>query len=292
MANYRALRAQHTPVKMIWQSWGHSQSTPAPGELNLANPNPRTQYETQRVAAWFDHYLKGHTAHLDRPAVQLLPRLGALQGHRDAGLQERIALPGRRAAHVLPAGNKTLSTSSKHIDTTAQQFVTPAAGAPTSVNPVDVIGSYSKQGPPETDSPANSATWDGAKLAHAMVVVGSPRLTLKVDSPTAAGTQSQGPGGQLVLFVKVKDVAADGSGALIKALEAPIRVANVSKPFTVRLPGIVHRFAKGHHLELIVASGSPNYRGGLTANPVSIAGGAGPAARPARHAGVTAASLT
>ena len=274
VANYRALRAQHTPVKMIWQSWGHSQSTPAPGELNLANPNPRTQYETQRVAAWFDHYLKGHTGTATGPQFSYF---------RDWVHYKGIATPAYKSASHFPVGdlrtfylgNKTLLTSSKHIDTTAQQFVTPAAGAPTSVNPVDVIGSYSSQGPPETDSPANSATWDGAKLAHAMVVVGSPRLTLKVDSPTAAGTQSQGPAGQLVLFVKVKDVAADGSGALIKGLEAPIRVANVSKPFTVRLPGIVHRFAKGHHLELIVASGTPNYRGGLTANPVSIAGGAG-----------------
>jgi ABC-2 type transport system ATP-binding protein len=259
---------------MIWQSWGHSQSTPAPGELSLANPNPRTQYETQRVAAWFDHYLKGHTATSTGPQFSYF---------RDWVHYKGIATPAYKSASHFPVGNlrtfylgnKTLSTSSKHIDATAQSFVTPAAGAPTSLNRVDVVGSYSKQGPSETDSPANSATWDGTKLNRAMVVVGSPRLTLKVDSPTAAGTQSQGPGGQLVLFVKVKDVAANGSGHLIKALEAPIRVANVSKPFTVQLPGIVHRFAKGHHLELIVASGSPNYRGGMTSNPVSIAGGAG-----------------
>ena len=274
VANYRALRAQHTPVKMIWQSWGHSQSTPAPGELNLANPNPRTQYETQRVAAWFDHYLKGHAATSTGPQFSYF---------RDWVHYKGIATPAYKNSSHFPvggvrtfylSGDKTLRTSSAHLDKTAAQFATAPAGLFTSWNPADVIGSYSSQGPPETDSPANSATWDGPKLNRAMVVVGSPRLTLKVDSPTAAGTQSSGPAGQLVLFVKVKDVAADGSGALIKGLEAPIRVADVAKPFTVRLPGIVHRFAKGHHLELIVASGSPNYRGGLTANPVSIAGGA------------------
>jgi predicted acyl esterase len=274
-ATYRALRAQHTPVKMIWQSWGHSQSTPAPGELNLAKPNPRTQYETKRVAAWFDHYLKGHTS------VSTGPRFSYF---RDWVRYHGIATPAYKNADHFPvgglrtfylSGDKTLRTSSTGLDKTAQQFATAPAGAFTSWNPLDVIGSYSHQGPPETDSPANSAVWDSAKLNHAMVVVGSPRLTVKVDSPTAAGTQSQGPGGQLVLFVKVKDVAADGTGHLIKGLEAPIRVADVTKPFTVRLPGIVHRFGKGHHLELIVASGSPNYRGGLTSNPVSISGGAG-----------------
>ncbi|MEO6470276.1 MAG: CocE/NonD family hydrolase, partial [Aeromicrobium sp.] len=58
-ATYKALKAQHTPVKMIWQSWGHSGSTPAPGEISLSAPDPSTQYETARIADWFDHYLKG-----------------------------------------------------------------------------------------------------------------------------------------------------------------------------------------------------------------------------------------
>ena len=61
-ATYRALLAQKTPVKMIWQSWGHSQSTPAPGELLLSSPDPAAQYETARFSAWFDHYLKGTTS--------------------------------------------------------------------------------------------------------------------------------------------------------------------------------------------------------------------------------------
>ena len=30
VATYRGLRARGVPVKMVWQSWGHSGSTPAP----------------------------------------------------------------------------------------------------------------------------------------------------------------------------------------------------------------------------------------------------------------------
>src|SRR5581483_1038717 len=58
-ATFQALRASHVPVKMIWQSWGHSHGTPAPGELNLGDLTPGQAYETDRVVAWFDHYLKG-----------------------------------------------------------------------------------------------------------------------------------------------------------------------------------------------------------------------------------------
>ena len=39
-ATYQALKAQGTPVKMIWHSWGHSNGTPAPGELSLDRPQP------------------------------------------------------------------------------------------------------------------------------------------------------------------------------------------------------------------------------------------------------------
>ena len=73
-----------------------------------------------------------------------------------------------------------------------------------------------------------------------------------------------------MLFVKVKDVAADGSGQLIKALEAPIRVANVNKPFTVRLPGIVHRFATGHRIQVAVAASDFAYAGNTAPQPVTI----------------------
>jgi ABC-2 type transport system ATP-binding protein len=47
----------------------------------------------------------------------------------------------------------------------------------------------------------------------------------------------------------------------------------VSQPIRITLPGIVHRFAAGHSIRLVLAGGSQNYRGGLTATPVTVAGG-------------------
>jgi ABC-2 type transport system ATP-binding protein len=41
------------------------------------------------------------------------------------------------------------------------------------------------------------------------------------------------------------------------------------------LPGIVHQFAAGHRIRIVIAGGSQNYRGGLLPTPVAIAAGTG-----------------
>jgi ABC-2 type transport system ATP-binding protein len=104
-------------------------------------------------------------------------------------------------------------------------------------------------------------------------VVGAPRLRLQVSAPSAAATEAAGAAGQLVLFARLQDVAPDGSAHDIHALTAPVRVPDVSRPLTVTMPAFVHRFAAGHRLRLVVAGGSVNYRGGLTATPVTISTG-------------------
>ena len=38
VATYTALKRQGTPVSLVWQSWGHSNSTPQPGELDVRHP--------------------------------------------------------------------------------------------------------------------------------------------------------------------------------------------------------------------------------------------------------------
>ena len=56
VANYQGIKANGAPVKLVLQSWGHSQSTPAPGEFDQANPP--SSYEGRLIMAWFDRYLK------------------------------------------------------------------------------------------------------------------------------------------------------------------------------------------------------------------------------------------
>jgi ABC-2 type transport system ATP-binding protein len=271
-ATYQALKHQGTPVQMVWQSWGHSDSTPAPGELDLSAPNAATQYETARIAAWFDHYLRG-SAVSTGPAFSYFRDWVSYQGIATPAYATSSSFPVGTAKTMYLSGNSQLAATSAAATTGTQSFVTPPAGAPTSLNPADVIGSYTT-GSPQGDLPGTSATWTGPALSAPLDVAGSPAVTLSVQAPSAALSQAAGPAGQLVLFVKVLDVAPDGTASMIHGLEAPVRVADVGTPFTVTLPGIVHRFAAGHQVRLVIAGGSDNYRGGLTPTPVTIAGGA------------------
>ena len=273
-ATYQALKAQGTPVKMIWQSWGHSGSAPAPGEISLDNPNQATQYETARISNWFEHYLK-------KRATNTGPNFSYF---RDWVRYSGIATPAYASSSSFPVGTKRtmylsgggqLVNSASQLRVGSQNFVTPPAGAPTSVDPLDVVGSFSTslQDQPEIDAPGTNASWQTPALASALRVAGSPTLNFRVLAPTAAATQTAGPGGQLVLFAKLADIAPDGTAKLIKGFVAPIRIPDVTRPVRITLPGIVHQFAPSHRIGLVVAGGSANYRGGLTAVPVTIAVG-------------------
>ncbi len=269
VANYNALKKQGTVTKMVWQHWGHSESKPAPGEIDIANPDPATQYETKRISDWFDHYLKG-------ASVGTGP---AFSYFRDWIDYTGIATPAYADAPSFPVGSATkyylsgtgLRTSSIGIAAGSQSLVTPVTGAPTSTDPADVVGDVVPLA--ENDAPGTAVSWTSPALVTKVDVVGIPTVNLRVSSPSAAATQSQGPTGQLVLFLKLVDVAPDGSISLIHKLIAPVRVPDVNQAFTVTLPGIAHRFAAGHSIRLTVAGGSTNYRGGLTSNPVTISTG-------------------
>jgi ABC-2 type transport system ATP-binding protein len=272
-ATYRALKAQGTPVKMVWQSWGHSGSTAAPGEISLASPDPATQYETARISDWFDHYLKGSS-------VSTGPNFAYF---RDWVSYSGIATPAYATSATFPVGTAkvyrlsgtgALVTGMTPSAAGSQSLITPAAGAPTSLNDADVLGSYLGSTPDlPGDLPGTMVHWDTAALGAPLDVAGSPTVRLQVSAPTAALTQATGESGELVLFIRVADVAPDGTARLIHGLEAPVRIPDVTQPFTVKVPGIVHRFAAGHKIELQVAGGSVNYRGGLTAVPVTVASG-------------------
>jgi ABC-2 type transport system ATP-binding protein len=153
----------------------------------------------------------------------------------------------------------------------SQNLVTAPAGLPTNLTNFDAIGGTL----PDKNLPGTYASWQTPALTAAVDVVGSPSLTVKLSAPVAALTSDAGPAGQLSLFAKIYDVAPDGTATLINGLVAPFRVTNPALPVHVVLPGIVHQFAAGHRIEIMVAGGDLNYRGGLLPNPVTIDPGAG-----------------
>lgn len=268
-ATYRALRAQGTPVKMIWHSWGHS-GDPAPGDFDHSVLDPSGQYETGRIVRWFDHYLKGD-------AGSTGPRFAYFRDWIDYEGNARPAYatanqPSVGTPHILHLGGSAL-TADPAAATGSQSFVTPPAGAPASTNPLDAVNYLTPVSLPEADARGTFASWDTGALAQALDVVGPPVLDLRVEAPVAASTQSGGPAGMLVLFARLQDVAPDGTVHDIKQQIAPMRISDATVPVRVTMPAIVHRFEAGHRLRLVVSSSSVNYRGGLVSQPVTIAGG-------------------
>jgi len=270
-ATYQALKANKVPVKMIWQLSGHS-GPAAPGELSYSDLTPGRYYETDRIMAWLDHYLKGADTDLG-------PNFAYF---RDWVNYTGSAAPAYGSSNQFPVGTPTryylgssALTPTAPLVSGSQTFVTTTGGLPTSTNPIDVLSSLAPTPVPEADAPGTYASWDTGTLSSPLNVVGSPVLHLSVSDPAAALTQAAGPLGQLVLFVRLQDVAPDGTASDIRAMIAPVRIPDVTAPFTVTMPGIVHQFAPGHRLRLIVAGGSTNYRGDLASSTVTVTGGAG-----------------
>jgi putative CocE/NonD family hydrolase len=270
IATYRSLRAQGTPVKMVWQSWGHSQSTPAPGELGDGDggytPYDATGLTTEgrMVQQWFDHYLAGDPA---APALDF-------SYFRDWITYTGEATPAYGSAREYPAGDDqtlllsgtdTLTGDRGAVQAGSASFMTPAAGAPTSISEI----SAAPQQPPLGDAPGTYAQYTSAPLTKDTDVVGPPRVTVSIAAPTAAAGQAHAAG-LPTLFLKVQDVGPDGSVTMPSRLIAPIRAPSYTAPIHVTLPGIVHRFAAGHRIRLVIAGSDGAYRGSPGPAPITV----------------------
>ncbi|WP_037858180.1 CocE/NonD family hydrolase [Streptomyces sp. NRRL S-340] len=266
-ATYQALKAQGTETKMIWQSWGHSggMTDPAAGELNLAQGNLETSYVGRRVLAWFDRYL-----HRDQITGT---------GPDFAYYRDWIADPAHTYASAdrLPAPGRTLYLSGDGRLVDRRDEVTRGSRTytnwlvPTSHSESSLAGIINLPDPAPYDLAGTHLAWTSEPLSRATDVVGAPRATLRVRSPKAERTQrSADAADHLVLFAKLYDEAPDGTRTLVHRLVAPVRVPDVTRPFTVTLPGIVHRFEQGHRLRFVIAASDDAYFGNRGVKPVTV----------------------
>jgi ABC-2 type transport system ATP-binding protein len=247
VATYRALKRQGTPVKLMWQSWGHSNAGPAPGELDWSAPERTVQ--GRAILGWFDHHLAGRGP---APALDF-------SYFRDWVRYSGDAAPAYATAPAYPVGG----TASLYLSGRDSLVASPRAVRPGAASWVGVPGpgaaSYTETsgtaptGPP-TDAPGTFVRYATAPLTADVDVVGVPRLSVRLSSDQVRITQASGPGGRLVLFAKLFDVAPDGTATLVHRLLSPVRVPDVTKPVGLELPGIVHRFARGHRLALVLAA--------------------------------------
>ncbi|MFC8145538.1 CocE/NonD family hydrolase [Streptomyces paradoxus] len=266
-ATYRTLKAQGTPVKMIWQSWGHSGGL-ADGEFDLSRGNLETSYVGRRVLAWFDRHLRGRT-HVDT-------------GPAFAYYRDWITDPDRTYATAsrLPAVGRTLYLSGDGKLVDHRGDVAPGSRrytnwlTPTSHSDSSLSGLIGLPDSPPRDTKGTYLDWTSEPLERPLDVVGAPRATLKVVSPKAERTQnSSDAADKLVLFAKLYDVAPDGTRTLVRRLVAPVRVPDVTKSFTVTLPGIVHRYQAGHRLRFVIAASDDAYFGNRGIKPVTVISG-------------------
>ncbi|MEU3885660.1 CocE/NonD family hydrolase [Streptomyces sp. NPDC029041] len=269
-ATYRTLKARGTPVKMIWQSWGHSsgRSGPAAGELDLTKGNLETSYVGRRVLAWFERHLR------NRPHIDTGPAF--------AYRRDWITDPDRAyatAEHLPPLSSTLyLSGDGKLVDDRGKV----AGGSrgytnrliPTSHSDNSIAAIIGLPDVPPSDTEGTYLGWTSAPLERPLDVVGAPRATLKVLSPKAERTQnSSDAADKLVLFAKLYDVAPDGTRTLVRRLAAPVRVPDVTRSFTVTLPGIVHRYDRGHRLRFVIAASDDAYFGNRGVKPVTVVSG-------------------
>jgi len=284
VATYHRLQAQGTPVAMAWQSWGHSHLTPVAGELD--ERHPANSYEGRQLIAWFDHYVKGTGPQPPLDFRYFRPWVYAATNDIDQAYAVAPSFPVGSGKTFFLSGSDVGGSTLRGVSTgrgalvTNEKQVTPGTSAWSSSSPfgpnyteTSALESSLKPEPPVTDPPGSSVRFLTAPLTAPMTVVGSPRLTVQLDAPAVATTQAAGPGGQLVLFAKVYDVGPGGTVELPNRLISPVRVADVTKPVTIELPGIVHRFAAGHRLAIVLAGGDLAYRGSTAPQQVTLATG-------------------
>ncbi|MFD6925424.1 CocE/NonD family hydrolase [Streptomyces sp. NPDC059944] len=266
-ATYETLKAQGTPARMIWQSWGHSGglTDPAGGELDLSRGNLETSYVGRRVLAWFDRYLHRRADVDTGPAF--------------AYYRDWITDPDHTYATAprVPAPDRTfyLSGDGKLVDNRAKvargSRVYRNLPVPSSHSESSLAGLIGLPDRAPYDTAGTCLGWTGEPLARPVDVVGSPRARLRVLSPVTERVQHSGDAAdKLVLFAKLYDVAPDGSRTLVHRLVAPVRVPDVTKSFTVTLPGIVHRYEAGHRLRFVLAASDDAYAGNRGVKPVTV----------------------
>ncbi|WP_051108895.1 alpha/beta fold hydrolase [Actinomadura flavalba] len=228
-ANARMIAATGAPVSMVWFQGGHD------------GGDGETARIDGRVRAFFDERLRGVKG--EEPAFTVT-RAGGI----DSSTQQVIVQAASASRYPgLRAGTRDLALTGNE-----QTVHNPAGGTPASISALPGLGALGGLGDLggfggglPVDMPGQSATFDTAPVAEPTQVTGSATVRLRVTGR-----------GDVPLFAKLYDVAAEGAPVPAKRIAAPFRVpdAGDGREVTVTLPALDHRFDRGHRLRVVVAT--------------------------------------
>ncbi|MGZ4666716.1 MAG: alpha/beta fold hydrolase, partial [Frankiaceae bacterium] len=238
VANYRAILATGTPVRMVWLAGGH--------DTGLTGADQARQ--TDMTRAWFDHWLKRDAAVALPPAFTYArPDVGGV------GTADRYPPPGDEATYTL-SGAGQLVAPGQPVTANPQPMLNPPGGRPASVSSLpgvpglvqvgQFIGNF------VFDVPGEFVAFQSDPLPGDVNVVGTPTVAVRIAAASSAGNP-------VTLFAKLYDAAPDGKLTLPQQQIAPLRLAGAAGAGgVVRIPlaGISHLFPAGHSLRLVFAT--------------------------------------
>src|SRR3954447_955742 len=217
VATYRALRAQGTPVKMLWRSAGHSGGG-IDGESD--DTELEKNYESRMELQWFNYWLRGIKP---KPALDFSFLRDWVPYKGDAAPQGGVAsrYPAGPEQTVYLSGSDRLASSRSTVKSGSADFASiPSASG----------GGNGFVEAPVPDAPGTFASYETAPLARNTDIVGIPHLRIRIDAPSFGPVQDESPLTKLILFAKLLDVDAGGATTLPRNLLSASRVADVNKP--------------------------------------------------------------
>ncbi len=255
IANYTAIQANGTPVKMIWFDGGHGHPTKA-GQESWTGPD----VINSRVLAWYDRYLRANAAADTGPGFEYFRDWVTYSGNAAPAFGTAPSYPPTTSPLALAlSADSTLQATLADAISGDVPIVAPAEGLPASHTETSNFQNTAPFSDLAPSDPAGQAqSWTSAPLTAATDVVGAPVATFSISSPT----------GEATIFGKLFDVAPDGTATLIRHLVAPARVGN--GPVTLTLPAIAHRFAAGHSVRFTLASTDDMYRAAVPPSVYTI----------------------
>ncbi len=244
-ANAAGIAAAGVPVKTVWVPGGHS-------ALPTLNSGTVAAHIQQVAGAWFDRWLKGDTSVGTGPSFVWY----------DAATRRYVAgpppAPATGASRVLRvSADRLLTDQASSVRPGVLAFTNPAGGQPAALSQDPTGGFFS--GLPPLDVPSQNISFETRPLPAAVQVVGSPQLHLRLSSTT----------GDLVVFMKVYDVAADATltlpGGLVAAVHLTGLTPGIPRDVLVTLPGLANRFNAGDRIRLVLAATDSAYANPRTA---------------------------